>query len=107
VPGRESRGNQFWDRNVSWKNKYRDYDNGDTRAKFFLSKSVLVPATDGFHLSQFAYRAAGLLTLAFAISDFDAVPKKDRLKVIGKKLFLCTLTERVFFNATFALLGSH
>lgn len=101
------RGNQFWDKNVSWKNKYKDFDNGDTRAKFFMSKTVLVPVTDGFHLTQFAYRSAGLVTLAFAISDFDAYPKKDRWKVVGKKLLICTITERIVFNTVFALLGSH
>lgn len=39
----------FWDPSVSWKNKYKDGDptNGE---RFFLSKTLLVGLTDGWHL---------------------------------------------------------
>lgn len=97
------RGNQFWDYNVSWKNKYRDYDAGDTRQAYPMSKNVLVFTTDGYHLSQFAYRSAWFVTLAFAFSDKEANNFWGVLKNTG----LCLLTERVFFNVVFAALGSH
>ena len=43
--------NQFWDKEVSWRNKYK---NGDVEQgpAFFLSNNVLVSLTDGFHLIQ-------------------------------------------------------
>jgi len=55
------------------------------------------------------YRAAGLTTLAIALcfSDLKKYPKKDRWKVVGKKIFLTTLSERLSFNLTYHLAGSH
>lgn len=41
---------QFWNPTISWKNKYKDYDGGDRRAKFPFAKTVLVFFTDGWHL---------------------------------------------------------
>ena len=45
-------GTHFWDYNTSWKNKYRNYDAGDTRSAFFGSKSFFVGITDGNHLTR-------------------------------------------------------
>jgi hypothetical protein len=95
------RGNKFYDINTSWENKYKDFDKGDLRAKYFLSKSLLVAGTDGFHMTQAVYRTAGLVTLAFAFSDFKQYKKRDRWKVVVKKLVLCTLAERLAFVAVF------
>ena len=47
---RSLRPAQWWDASVSWKNKYRDYDRGDTRARFPGSKTILVAFTDAWHL---------------------------------------------------------
>lgn len=44
---------KFWNPSVSWKNKYKDWDGGDRRAKFPFSKTTLVFLTDGWHLFQF------------------------------------------------------
>ena len=46
------RGYGFWNPGVSWKNKYRDYPT-DKRPKFFLSTTLLVMFTDGWHFTQF------------------------------------------------------
>lgn len=56
---------QFWNGAVSWKNKYKDYDNGDERAKFPFAKTALVGLTDGWHLFQF---------LMFTFFTMAAVP---------------------------------
>lgn len=44
--------NHFWNPEFSWKNKYKGGDkrNGE---KFFLSSSLLVWLTDGWHLMKF------------------------------------------------------
>lgn len=44
-------GHQYWNPAVSWKNKYQDYPN-DTGSRFPMSKSGLVWATDGWHMSK-------------------------------------------------------
>lgn len=100
------RGNKFYDINTSYKNKYADFDKGDLSPRYFLSKSLLVAGTDGFHMTQTIYRTAGLVTLAFAFSDFKQYKKCDRWKVVVKKLILCTLAERLAFVTVFNGLGS-
>lgn len=42
---------QFWDWNISWRNKWQwgDKSNGE---KFFLSSSILSFMTDGWHLAK-------------------------------------------------------
>lgn len=57
---------QFWNPNISWKNKYMDVDGGDYREKFSLSKTALVWTTDGKHLIDTAQR--GLVTTALILS---------------------------------------
>lgn len=55
---------QFWNPEKSWKNKYKDFDTGDTRPKFVLATTVLVAATDAWHLFETMYKiflvAAGI-----------------------------------------------
>jgi len=43
--------NQFWNPNLSWRNKYKDGEkvNGP---KFWLSTTILVSLTDGWHLMK-------------------------------------------------------
>jgi len=60
----------FWNPDISWKRKYKDWDNGDKRARFPLSKGPLVGLTDGQHMTRgfarwgnligFSYRGASL-----------------------------------------------
>ena len=40
----------YWNPQISWKNKYSDWDNGDTSEKYFGSKTFLVWTTDAKHL---------------------------------------------------------
>lgn len=41
----------YFNPEVSWKNKYKDWDNGDTRERFLGSKTIFVGATDFYHLT--------------------------------------------------------
>lgn len=45
-------GRQYWDPSVSWENKYWDVESGNYNSRFPLSKTALVWATDGWHLSK-------------------------------------------------------
>lgn len=44
---------QYWNPNLSWKNKYADWRGGDKSAAFPFSKTALVFLTDGWHFFQF------------------------------------------------------
>lgn len=54
---------EFWDPEISWKNKYRDYDAGDKRPAFWLSTTALVFLTDAWHLFQFIMLSAFQLAI--------------------------------------------
>ena len=67
----KNRNHFFWNPNLSWRNKYKDgiADNG---AKFFLSTTLLVSFTDGWHLMKLI-RTSMLFTsigiLLFLVKD--------------------------------------
>lgn len=93
-----SQGNQFWDINLSWKNKYRNYDGGDLRERFFGAKTFLVWATDGYHLTSTVEKLS--LGLGASINvlnlkeDLQKYKKNDRWKVIAFKKVLLPLVIR-------------
>ena len=95
------RGNQFWDYARSWKNKYRDYDAGDERAAFFGSKNIFVGFTDGFHLTRMIDRGCTLAAISFSAGELKQYKKKDRWKVIAKKMVISTLLNRLAFGVMY------
>lgn len=58
---------QWWNPEVSWKNKYRDYDSGDTREAYLGSRSLLVWRTDAWHLAQTIETLGWALAVLLAI----------------------------------------
>ncbi len=90
-------GHQFWDNKISWKNKYKDFDNGDKRAKFIGSKSVLVGFTDGYHLTNLITNTANIATLSFAIGGKE----KKNWKVIAKKVLISVAANRAAFHLSY------
>lgn len=61
---------QFANPDISWKNKYKNYDEGDTRARFPGSKTALVWTTDLYHLSNTMSKNALMLgSMTFAIGE--------------------------------------
>ncbi|HLO92041.1 MAG TPA: hypothetical protein VK172_12830 [Lentimicrobium sp.] len=59
---------QFWDYNISWKNKYKDGIPPDPA--FWGSKTSLVWTTDGYHMMR-AFRNAAMITaLVIPLQDF-------------------------------------
>lgn len=95
------RGNQFWDYAKSWKNKYRDFDAGDERAAFFGSKSIFVGFTDAFHLTRMIDRGCTLAAVSVSAFELKQYKKKDRWKVVVKKLVISTLLNRLAFGLTY------
>jgi hypothetical protein len=91
-------GNAFWDASVSWKNKYKNWDAGDKRAAFIGSKTWLVCLTDGYHLTRQIDRNFTLATIALAAHELHTYNKKDRWKVVLKKVLLSAIANRITFN---------
>jgi hypothetical protein len=95
------RGNQYWDYATSWKNKYRNIDAGDSRAAFIGSKGIFVGFTDAFHLSRMVDRGFTLGGITVSATDLKQYKKKDRWKVIAKKLVISALVNRLAFGLTY------
>jgi hypothetical protein len=95
------RGRPFWDFHTSWKNKYKNYDAGDERSKFFGSKNIFVAVTDGFHLTRMVDRGFTLTSVAISSFQLKQYKKKDRWKVIAKKAVISTLLNRLAFCVVF------
>lgn len=47
---------QYWNPQESWKNKYKNYDQGDKRPRYPLASTWLVWTTDAWHLCDTLYR---------------------------------------------------
>ena len=93
--------NQFWDYAKSWKNKYKDFDAGDKRAAFLGSKTIFVGFTDGFHLTRMIDKGFTLAAISISAYDLKLYKKKDRWKVVAKKLVISTLLNRIAFALTY------
>jgi hypothetical protein len=91
-------GKPFWDVQTSWKNKYKDWDGGNTDAAFWGSKTVFVAFTDGYHLTRMIDRTAMLLSVGISAGELSKYEKKDKWKVVLKKIVLSSLSNRIAFN---------
>jgi hypothetical protein len=95
---RWGKGKAFWDVQTSWKNKYKDFDNGNTDAAFWGSKTIFVAFTDGFHLTRMIDRSAMLLSVGISAGELKQYKKKDRWKIVAKKALLSGISNRIAFN---------
>jgi hypothetical protein len=96
----------FWDNRISWKNKYKDFDAGDTRAAFPGSKTWLVSFTDGRHLME-SLNVAFLAT-GTAVNIWDLrqeiqgmKPGKKILFILIKKIIYPTIVRTISFEFTY------
>jgi hypothetical protein len=57
---------QFWDNNISWRNKYK---NGDPQQgpAFFGSTTFLAPVTDGYHLMRATSRYSAVVGISIPL----------------------------------------
>lgn len=70
LPKKLGWSDQFWDKNISWENKWaKDKNNKPIIGKenFFLSSTVLVFLTDGWHLSQSIMFSMWIIGLIIAL----------------------------------------
>jgi hypothetical protein len=92
------KGNSFWDATISWKNKYKNWDAGNTRAAYPGAKTWLVGFTDGYHLTRTLDRSFTLASIGLAAGELNTYQPKDRWKVVAKKVLLSAIANRITFN---------
>ena len=98
-------GNSFWDKDISWMNKYKDWPTDQSEA-YFLSKSLLAFTTDGQHLTyaiNTAFLTTGTVFICWNFKDeLKNIQRKDRWKyIVFKKILLPALVRSVAFEITF------
>jgi hypothetical protein len=98
---RWGKGKQFWDVKISWKNKYKDFDGGNTDAKFWGSKNIFVAFTDGYHLTRTIDRSTMLFSIGVSAGELSKYEKKDRWKVVAKKILISSISNRIAFNIVY------
>lgn len=90
---------QFWDPDISWLNKYVDYPN-DTRARFPLSKSLLVGFTDAQHPLKSLSRNLPILGFSYR---FTILGPKRKWYVYAINGLILYATNRAGFYVAYDL----
>lgn len=99
------KGSQFWDKDISWANKYKNFPS-DQSAAYFGSKSFLCWTSDGQHLSQFistTFVIGGTGLLVWDLKDeLKGTKKRDKWKVlVFKKILIPVLIRSLSFELCF------
>lgn len=89
---------QFWNPQISWKNKYEDWDKGIRAEKFPFSSTALAWTTDGYHLVRTGQR------LLFTTSVVLSYDKKKNWKYYLMDAALLTLIRSAGFHLTYSLI---
>ncbi len=103
------RGKQYWDQDISWKNKYKDWDGGDYREAFLGSKTIFVPFTDGQHLTYTGntlFTTIGTVAISLNLKEeLKNIPKKDKWKFIAfRKIAIPFGIRAIVFETLFNIL---
>ena len=83
-------GKQFWDNQLSWKNKYKA--DGSTE-RFPGSTTIFVSATDGYHLTNLISNSCNIATLYVGIHGGN--------KSILRKLLISVIANRAAFYLSY------
>jgi hypothetical protein len=99
-------GNQFWDNDSSWMNKYKCKCNpndrgGDASPAYPGSKTWLVWTTDGFHLTRMIDKTFTLVSIGITASEWNTFKGRQRALFIFKKILLSQLANKIAFNLSF------
>lgn len=89
---------KFWNAEISWKNKYVDWDNGDRRRKkWFWKINYPVQFTDAWHLFK------SLMIIFFALAIILYRPVVNELIDFGIFGIVWNATFNVYYNTVFML----
>lgn len=101
-PQAPNANDQFWNPELSWRNKYK---NGDPAQgpKFFGSTSALVFTTDGYHALRTARNVLNTFTIVYGINSTCTGKKtfKKKLKKMAIDAIVLTAMRTVGFYTTY------
>lgn len=96
---------QYWHPDLSWKNKYKDWDGGDKSAAFPLSVTALVFLTDGWHFFQFLmlslFSVAIVIALCFPFRWREIKTENHGIKLLFAVLMFAA--TKILFSVGFHL----
>jgi hypothetical protein len=81
---------QWWDIRVSYKNKYNE-------------SPMLVAFSDANHFFKSAVLVTNCVSVGFSFGDYNSYSKKQRWKVILKKMVLSYITNKLGFATSYYL----
>jgi hypothetical protein len=79
---------QWWDCRISWRNKLHE-------------SPLAVEFSDANHFFESASRGLSCVSVAFSLGDWNNCKKKQRWLMIGKKLLLSYLSNKLGFITTY------
>lgn len=94
---------QFWNPEISWKNKYKN-GNPEEGPKFRGSTKSLVCLTDAYHGLRTAKNLVNTLTVTFYINRTRKESKKIKLKKILLDALILTTIRNIGFTASYSVL---
>lgn len=104
------RGNQYRDIELSFKNKYNDFDNGDLSPAFFGSKTFLVAFTDAYHKNRMIDHVGQYVFIASTIlshNEYNILKRNSLLVFVVKKILIPVAVKSIAFEITYKNLGHH
>ncbi len=87
----------YWDPALSFKLKYRDFDNGDTRAAFPGSKTYMVWLTDPYHWTSAIQTVSYAGSFYFSITDIRKCDKKSLIKTAIRDILISFGSDTIGF----------
>lgn len=94
---------KFWNQEISWKSKYKDWDNGDNRRKKIFGTGINYPVqfTDSWHF----FKSLSIVFICISIATFDcnflAIIESQTLRtiiIIGIYGTAWNVTFSLFYN---------
>lgn len=79
---------QWWDVRISYKNKYNE-------------PPVLVAFSDANHFFKSAVLMTNCVSVGFSFGDYNAYSKRERWKVILKKILFSYVTDKLGFGTSY------
>lgn len=98
------KGNPNVDINISWKNKYKDWDGGDYRPAYIGAKTWLVWTTDMYHFTKVGntvFTTAGTVFICLDLKDNKFKGWKKWGNIILTKILYPSLIKKGVFELTY------
>ncbi len=91
----------YWNPEVSWKNKYTNWDAGDNSPRYWQSTQVLVWTTDAFHMTNMVDH---ITMLSGASIMIPLNGQKRRWTWYAKEIFMSYMANRAGFYLSYNII---